>query len=454
MAAAAVERSDVIVIGAGLSGLHAAWLLAREGVKVQVIEARPRVGGRIESFRGLPGNPEMGGDSILAGYGRLKSAAEAVGVELVDDTPRRAQSRPELALGGRMIRRADWPADPLNPLPAPDRQSLPGRAYFESVVARHMPPGLDATWYSARNARYEQSVYQFLKGLGWSDAAIELVYETNIPRGSSAHEASMLMWYFLVGWFRTQDGLGNVALRAVGGNQSLPEALARALPRPPLLGSPVRGVRRTDAEVEVVCDDGTVHRAGRAICSMPLPPLRHVRFDPPLSAPKARAIRTVPSMMITKMVFVPKRPFWEDDGFDPGMLTDTAAGMVRPLRQGENEGEVTALMTWARGHLAQRLDLLGPQAAQALVMQEIGRLRPAAVGQLEPVAIKSWQTDPYAGGTWSVWAPGQPQAFLPALAESEGRLHFCGEHTALSNRGMEGAMESGERAALEVLGAA
>jgi monoamine oxidase len=88
------ERSDVIVIGAGFSGLYAAWLLSREGATVTVLEARRRVGGRIESFRGLPGDPELGGDSILAGYGRLKSAAEAVGVKLVDNEPRRARSRP------------------------------------------------------------------------------------------------------------------------------------------------------------------------------------------------------------------------------------------------------------------------------------------------------------------------------------------------------------------------
>ena len=94
-------RDDVIVLGAGLSGLYAAWLLSREGVKVQVIEARQRVGGRIESFRDVIGNPEMGGDSILAGYGRLISAAAEVGVKLVDDSPRRSRSRPELALGGR-----------------------------------------------------------------------------------------------------------------------------------------------------------------------------------------------------------------------------------------------------------------------------------------------------------------------------------------------------------------
>jgi monoamine oxidase len=447
------ERSDVIVIGAGFSGLYAAWLLSREGATVTVLEARRRVGGRIESFRGLPGDPELGGDSILAGYGRLKSAAEAVGVKLVDNEPRRARSRPDLGLFGRMIRRNAWAADPLNPLPEADRASLPGRAYFESVVQRHMPTDMDPTWYSAKNARHDQSVYQFLKGIGWSDAAIELNYETNIPRGTNAHEASMLMWYFLVGWFRTQGDLGNVAFRAIGGNQSIAEALAAALPKPPVLGCPVSTLRQTASAVEVVCEDGRTHRAARVICAVPLPPMRQMRFDPVLSLPKTRAIRTVPSMMITKMIFVPKRAFWDQDGFDPGMWTDTAAGIVRPLRQGESESEVTALMTWARGNLAQQLDTLGPKDAQALVMKEIGRLRPASVGQLEPVAIKSWQADPYAGGAWSVWAPGQAQAFLPALAEPEGRLHFCGEHTALSNRGMEGAMESGERAALEVLSA-
>ena len=444
-------RTDVLVIGAGLSGLFAAWLMAREGARVVVLEARNRVGGRIESARDVPGNPEMGGDSILAGYGRLKSVAEAVGVKLVDNQPRRALSRPVLGIGGRVIKREDWPRHPLNVMPEADRAAFPGRGYFESVVARRMPDDLDPTWYSPRNARYDVSVYEFLKGIGWSDAAIELNYETNIPRGTSAYECSMLMWYFLVGWFRTQDKLGDVALRAIGGNQSLPEALAAALPTPPILASPVAGVSRTADEVQVTTEDGTVHRAARVICSVPLPALRHVRFDPPLSAPKARAIRVVPSMMITKMVFVPKRPFWELDGLDPGMWTDGPAGILRPLRQGSDDREVTALMTWARGYSAQQLDVLGPRDAAQLVMREIARLRPASEGQLEPVAYKSWQTDRFAGGTWSVWAPGQPQAFLPAVSEAEGRLHFCGEHTALANRGMEGAMESGERAALEVL---
>jgi monoamine oxidase len=94
---------------------------------------------------------------------------------------------------------------------------------------------------------------------------------------------------------------------------------------------------------------------------------------------------------------------------------------------------------------------MGPQAAGERVRREYEALRPAAKGQLEVAGVKSWQSDRYSGGDWVCWAPGQVTDAVPALKEPAGLIHFCGEHTALSNRGMEGAMESGERAALELL---
>jgi monoamine oxidase len=111
---------------------------------------------------------------------------------------------------------------------------------------------------------------------------------------------------------------------------------------------------------------------------------------------------------------------------------------------------VTSLMAWGRGHLADRLDTLGEEAAQQHVLKAYEALRPAAKGKLELAGIKSWQSDPFAGGDWAIWAPGQVTECLPALIEPADRIHFCGEHTATANRGMEGAMESGERAAFEV----
>jgi monoamine oxidase len=103
------------------------------------------------------------------------------------------------------------------------------------------------------------------------------------------------------------------------------------------------------------------------------------------------------------------------------------------------------------GRHAERLDTLPATDAAALVTGEIESARPAARGQLEFVGRESWGSNPYAGGGWAYFRPGQVRRFGAAMAAPRGRLHFCGEHLAHRARGMEGAMESGERAAAEIL---
>ena len=83
----ALNKSSVIVIGAGLSGLNAALLLQSEGVNVTVLEGRDRAGGRVKSLRNIPGNPEVGGTAFGPGYARLVDAARMYGVDLIDITP-------------------------------------------------------------------------------------------------------------------------------------------------------------------------------------------------------------------------------------------------------------------------------------------------------------------------------------------------------------------------------
>ena len=94
-----------------------------------------------------------------------------------------------------------------------------------------------------------------------------------------------------------------------------------------------------------------------------------------------------------------------------------------------------------------------PLALREQVPAELERLRPAAKGALEVAKVRSWATDPYAGGVWSHFRPGQVTAFVNDLAKPHERLFFCGEHTATGSRGMEAALESAERAAIEVQGA-
>ena len=444
-------QSDVIVIGAGLAGLHAASLLAGEGVRVTVLEAQDRLGGRLESFYDLPGAPEAGGDSILGGYARVLATARQLGLRLIDHAPRRGLSTPEIALHGEIIRRSAWPEHPGNLLPAGARSEFPGRRFFEKIVRTNNPLTSHDDWLLPESRALDQSVYRFLNALGWSDGAIVQNYETNIGRGSSAHDCSVLIWFFRVAWDAVQQQLGTLAAKIHGGNQRLPEAMAASLPGDVLLERRVTGIVQNNTGVEVLTDDGERHLAQRVICALPMTPLRWVGFDPVLPPVLARATKVLPSMMITKTILHAEQDFWEDDGLDPAMWTDTALGEVRALRQSPDSHEITGLVARARGFVAQKLDRLGETAARALMVKEYERLRPAARGKLNAVGYKSWNMDPYAGGGWTEWRPGQLHTYLPTFSEPFGRVNFCGEHAAVSNRGMEAAMESAERAAVGAL---
>jgi len=446
---AATER-DVIIIGAGLAGLNAAMLLEEAGFSVAVIEGRNRIGGRLLSFKDLPGHPEAGGNSILGGYGRMRDICERLNIDLIDYTPRAALSKPEIALGSSVIPKDEWPSHPLNKMPEESRDRSPS-GYIWSVIARNNPLESFEDWYDPKSWKYDGPVYGLLRNLGWSEETIALVYDTNAQYGTSAHDTSLLMWYFVQKWFRTQDEIEKVSLSAVGGNQLIPEAMANTLSSEVHLSKTVAAVRSESSHIEVHCRDGSVFKGKRVICSSPLPPLRWMKFDPILPPTKRAAILGIGQMLITQVHIIPKDPFWEEDGFDPSMWTDTPAGVVSAQRFGDSPDDVTNFLCWARGHTAQYLDTLGEDEAKARVVAEIEALRPAAKGKLDAAGFKSWQLDPFSGGDWAVWQPGQIAAYLLDIGKAEGRIHFCGEHTALSNRGMEGAMESSERAAFEVM---
>jgi monoamine oxidase len=306
-------------------------------------------------------------------------------------------------------------------------------------------------WIEPASAKFDESVYAFLSRLGWSDAAIALNYDTNIGRGTSAHDCSVLTWFFRRAWDNLQTEIENVALKVVGGNQALPEAMAAKLGDAVRINAAVAGLRSDGNGIEARCEDGSVHRARFAICATPITPLRWIKFDPLLPPVLAEAIARLPSMRITKVFLNVKRPFWDDDGLSPAMWTDTVAGEVAALRQAADSDRITGLIARVRGYASMYLDTLGERDAGAAVVAAIESLRPAAKGQLEVAGYKSWAVDRFSGGTWAEWEPGQIHRFLPELVKPAGRIHFAGEHASLANRGMEAAMEAGERAALEVM---
>ncbi len=452
----AMNESDVIVIGAGLSGLNAALMLQNEGLNVRVLEGRNRIGGRMQSLRNIPGNPEVGGTSFAPGYARLVDACNTYGVELIDLTPIVPFFfQRELNLNNEFISAEQWPTHPLNPFPGPMKKMMPWMI-LNAVMAKNNPLQYADAWVDPANAKFDISYHEWLKQQGLNDATIKLAYDTNPTHGLSSYEVSALMMMFSGAFSGVQQQIarssgGAMGYTAKGGNQSIPEAMANALKNEVQLNTTVTGIRSESGQAEVHCADGTVYRAKRVICSVPCSVLRRIKIDPLLSGAQAVGVNTLESQIINQLHLVAKEPFWEEDGLNPNMFSDSLAGMVVAEHKGAKPADVSSLTIWIRGPDAAWMDTQPDEVSTKAVLDDFLRLRPAAEGKVEIAGYKSWYRDPFSIGDWAYWQPGQVSGFATEIGKQHERIHFCGEHTAISNRGMEGAMESGERAGLEVL---
>ena len=451
-----VHRSDVVVIGAGLAGLAAALHLEAHGARVQVVEAQHRVGGRIHSMRGQGHRREAGGAYIGAGYRRVIGTAARLGVELVDVTSMLAFFREqELVLDGELVRQSEWPGHPRNPFPARDRELMPWNCY-RALAMRENPLAAPGDWLDPQMARHDLSVHEWLSGLGYGESAIRIGYGLNPSFGDDARGASALQGFFRAAFSAAQRRLapdGVLGYTARDGVQRIPEAMAGALGREIHLGRPVTAITRDRGGASVRCADDSVYAAAHVVCSLPFGVLRGIAVDPPFSGRQAEAIERLAGQPVTQVHFAHRSRFWERDGLSPSMYTDGPAGMVAAARSGEDPEEVTSFTAWVMGGNARRLDALPARQAGREVLEAVEAVRPAARGQLELLDVSAWGRDPYARGGWASFRPGEIGRFAAEMGGPHGPIHLCGEHLARAARGMEGAMESGERAARAILSA-
>ncbi len=443
------ERADVVVIGAGLSGLYAATMLERAGLNVVTLEGSERIGGRLFTLDDVPGRPEAGGQTIGPTYGRMLFLAEYLGVELgkVSYAPGEEKHRQIYNVGGERVYPNEWAASSHNPFPdthkntPPDRllMQMMGRPPFES------PNG----WTSESLFHLDIPTSEFLKSQGFDQASIDMMGISN-NYGRNLEESSLLYLHktnhLVYSSMNTPGGMRTVK----GGNQRVPELMAKALKGSVELGKKVVSIEQAGSQMSVNCTDGSSYKASYVISAMPCTMLRQVAIQPGLSELQKRAFNELTYSSVYQAHFAVEKPFWKGSGFMPNVWSDSLIERVF-ASDPEYTGQITNLTVWINGQTVEQVENLPPQKARELIEKDFYRVLPEAKGNVRFSKLHSWGHQPFNQGAFSVWSPGQIKEFSKVISQPAGRLHFAGEHTGRWSSGMEAALESGERAALEIL---
>ncbi len=447
-------RKRVIVVGAGMAGLVAAYELQRTGHEPIVLEAQQRVGGRIYTLR------EPFSDSLYAEAGAMRiPRAHDLTMAYIEHfkipTAEFTMDNPNgwVYLHGRKRRIAEVMADPscLGFEVAEHEHGLTHSHLWSTALqplVERLAESQTTAWDEIVSEYDRYSTREFLEANNWSEAAIEMF-------GLLADQEALMNSSFLELLREEAGRYYTDMIELVGGMDHLPLAFL------PALRDKIRFGARMVA-IEQAPDSVTVHyqtAAGRfsvtgdeLIVTVPFPVLRHVEVLPELSRGKQRAIRQLHYDASAKIVLQFRNRFWEEvDGiFGGGSFSDLPIRVTYyPDHSAETgRGVVLASYTWSED--AQRWGSLSPSDRISQALENLSRIHPEARDAFEVGTSKMWHDDEFAGGAFALFDPGQQTLLHHLIVQSEGRLHFAGEHTSLYHAWIQGAIESGLRVARDI----
>lgn len=230
----------------------------------------------------------------------------------------------------------------------------------------------------------------------------------------------------------------------------MPNAFAAELGERVVLGSPVTDVV-AGSTVQTVSRDGRTWESDQVLVTVPVPLLSSIRFSPALSAAKAEAMVGGFRYQSATRVFVRFRTrFREAEDLNGWATTDWPEELWHPTW--DTRGPEGVLLSYVRGALARELDGLDDHARVARVLTHWEDVLPGVSGHFASGISHSWQMDPWSRAAWAAPTQAQDIQLTSQLAMPEGLIHFAGEHISGARGWMNGALESGLRAATEVHG--
>jgi monoamine oxidase len=455
--AAGRDRYDVAIIGAGLSGLNAAMILAELGAKVVVLEADDHAGGRCLTMDRWYRTPDLGGAQIGTDYARVLDVANRLKVRLGPGAHINAPY--SFVLGDSLVPAKEWAASPLNKTVGEERKVPPHALGGYYVEGRTPFKTLDG-WLSDEAVAYDISLASWLAKLGASEEARRIIQSS---QGRPLESLSVLRMMQeaarnKIGGERIdpallagKDAYERAAITSqhvVGGTSRLTDAMSASLGEKVRLRKHVVAIDMKGGRCELRCADNSRIRSRFALAAVPFSVLRSIAITPKPLGEQADAIQRMPYGNQSQVWLRVRSPYWEADGIEASMWTDGAFNLIR--QQIESDGSRQLISALAFSEKSRRLDAMPAAERGRFAIAEIERIRPSTRGQLEFVGAHSWEQAPTIRGCSHQYVPGKTLAWARVMGKPHSNLHFAGEHLRTMEVGMEAAMESGERAAREI----
>lgn len=442
-----IQQHDVIIIGAGMSGLRAAQLLA-DTHDVCVIEARDRVGGRALAHTFENGDSvDIGGQWVGPGQDRLYALIEQMGMTtypLWDQGDR-------LMLSGGKLSKYRGTIPKLAPHVLLNVHWMMTR--FDKMAAQIDPA---QPWAHPRAQEWDsQTVAEWMRKHALSRRAFE-VFAVGIGAVFAAepHDVSLLHALF---YARAGTSLDNLVSTTGGAQQDrvhgdmagLATRIADSLGDRIRLNEPVRKIDWSDGlRVET---DRAIHHARRGIMAIPPSQAMRIRYEPDLPAGRAGLWLRMPPGACIKCIAQYETPFWREEG-----LAGQAVGpelTVRVTFDNTQEGKTAGqLLGFIEGNEARKWSGRDPEERKAAVLRAFSAyFNEKALHPIDYVD-QDWTAEPFTRGCYAaLMGPGVWTAYGEHLRQPLGPLHMAGTETATAYFGYyEGALDAAERAVAEV----